>query len=51
MSSPERAVIIKERIETQYASADWGGKVSLLHRLGYSIEKAQIVATLDSRTA
>lgn len=51
MSSPERAVIIKERIEKQYTNADWGGKVSLLHRLGYSIEKAQIVATLDSRTA
>lgn len=51
MSSPERAAIIKERIETQYASANWGGKVSLLHRIGYSIEKAQIVATLDSRTA
>lgn len=51
MSSPERAAIIKERIETQYASANWGGKVSLLHRIGYSIETAQIVATLDSRTA
>lgn len=51
MSAPERAVIFKERIESQYSSAQWGGKVSLLVKLGYPIEKAQVIATMDSRTA
>lgn len=48
-SSPEREAIYKEYIENQYRAAKWGGKVSLLvTRLGYSREKAQIIATLDS---
>lgn len=48
-SSPEREAIYKEYIENQYKAAKWGGKVSLLvTRLGYSREKAQIIATLDS---
>lgn len=51
MSAPERAVILKERIESQYSGAQWDGKVSLLVKLGYPIEKAQIIATLDSQTA
>lgn len=52
MSAPERAVLFKESLENQYINADWRGKVSLLiTRLGYPSEKAQIIATLDSRTA
>lgn len=52
MSAPERAVIDKERLEREYKAAAWGGKVSLLLKhFSYPIEKAQIIATLDSLTA
>lgn len=49
MSAPERAVIDKENMEEEYWSASWAMKVSLLLKyFDYPIEKAQVIATLDS---
>lgn len=51
-SSVERAVIKKDNIEDQYKKSTWGGKVSMLiNMFGYSVEKAQVIATLDSVSA
>ena len=48
-SSPEREAIFKEYMENKYKAAQWGVKVSMLiSEFGYPIEKAQIIATLDS---
>lgn len=51
-SSPEREAINKEYIENKYRVSKWIGKVGILiEYFGCTIERAQVIATLDSVSA